>query len=267
MSEVAISEDQFSIYKKYFPFFSAYAFGVSGLYLWGFWSSFNVNVLQYIDIPGIVKTAIIPLLLAASSLAFGVFMGHFMRPEPETGEALNVFNNSKKVRFIRKYWREILVVWIFAGFVLWAFGNEHKWDYLSYFIATPVAIFLLGRNFMADVFPDRNFRITILFLVTLLVPMSYNFGLREASKIKNGDRYLYVISSTEFNNFAKPLVPQKNVRYIGQVNDFGFFYYPSIDAISVSKLKPGEYISFGYFERPKISAYDSIKSVWNQLWS
>lgn len=265
LSEVENSKDRFSIYKKYFPIFSAYAVCVSALYLWGFWTSFNVNILQYIDIPGIVKTAIFPLLIAASSLVFGVTLGHLLRPDQNSEARVNVIHNSRISKIIRKKWRGIFFFWVFFIFLVWFFGNKNKWEPLSVMVSIPMCVFLLGKNIADDVFPDRGVRVTAIFLITVLLPFSYVSGLREAEKIKNGVNYLYVISIVDFEGPKGPIVPNGCIRYIGQVAEFGFFYNPLNESISVSKLRPGDFLSFKHYETPRKNVFESLKAAWSKL--
>src|SRR5258707_5408740 len=53
---------------KEFPlvsFIVPYALVTSLLYLFGYWSSFQINILEYVSLPDVIKLAIYPLVIGA----------------------------------------------------------------------------------------------------------------------------------------------------------------------------------------------------------
>lgn len=62
---------------KQFPLFSfvvPYALVTSLLYLFGYWSSFQINILEYISLPDVIKLAIYPLVIGALLSLVGFYV-------------------------------------------------------------------------------------------------------------------------------------------------------------------------------------------------
>lgn len=264
LSEIEKYEDQFSVYKKYLPIFTAYAFCVSGLYQWGFWSSFNVNIFQYIDIPGIIKNSLFSLLLSMSSFFLGLVFGHFMQPLRNSEIDENAYN-SRLGRAMRQHWKMLLAFWIGFSFIVLIFGRETKWDLLSILIALPISIYLVNKEVMIDILPDRSIRITAVFFLIAAIPFSYSLGLRDAERIKSGENYLYVVSTIGLHDQISATSPESNARYLGQASDFGFFYNPLTEAVSISKLKPGDFLSLKHHKKYQNGVQDVLKWAWDGI--
>ncbi|MDN2701199.1 hypothetical protein O0881_04200 [Janthinobacterium sp. SUN100] len=233
--------------------------------MWGFWSSFNVNVLQYIDIPGVVKNSLFPLLFSMSSFVVGLVIGHFVQPLRNSEMDNDAYNSSFGRRCVNTG-EKYCFFWIVFSCVVLLFGRENKWDILSVLIALPVSIFLTGKNVLDDIFPERSIRVTAVFFFTVAIPFSYSLGLRDAEKIISGKNYLYVVSTIGLHDQVVPAVPDSNIRYLGQVSDFGFFYNPLNEVVSVSKLKPGDFLSFKHHKKYQKNIIEVFKWAWDGLW-
>jgi hypothetical protein len=55
----------------YLYFSSVYAVTVGVLYLWGYWSTFGVNILEYLSLADIVKTAAYPVASVFAIMGLG----------------------------------------------------------------------------------------------------------------------------------------------------------------------------------------------------
>lgn len=256
MSEDTKAEDFFSAFKKYVPFFSAYCICISGLFLWGFWSTFDVNIFQYIDIGGIVKTAALPLLVAGSGLLIFFSLGYFIHPRESKilllssplSEDLRVLD--KRFQSIESNYKRLLICWIFITVLVWIYPFAWKWDVVSFLMAVPVTILLNESNFANNIFRNGVVRTTLIMFLVFFVPFSFSFGLKESLNIKEGNNFNYIVSIGDAGHPSIVKDPKKTLRYVAQVNEFSFFYDPANDVVSIFKLKPGEAISFKNYKNP-----------------
>lgn len=59
----------------YVPWLSVYSITAGTLYLWGYWSKFNVNILEYIGLMDLAIAAAFPLLSAVVGIVGGMILG------------------------------------------------------------------------------------------------------------------------------------------------------------------------------------------------
>ncbi|MFC1562333.1 hypothetical protein ACFL4Q_04985 [candidate division KSB1 bacterium] len=63
--------------KKYLWLAAPYFIAVGLLYLWAYWSSFGINILEYAALSDVVKVAIIPVGSAFFFILIGFILGEF----------------------------------------------------------------------------------------------------------------------------------------------------------------------------------------------
>lgn len=271
MSEKPLSDDILDTFKKYLPFLSVYSIVISGLYLLGFWSHFDINIFQYIDISGIVKISVVPLLIASSGMILIFWFGYILFPEdsnliipprPEVGIL-------KKIDvifiFLESYDKEILIVWMLGTISILFFSFEWKWDVIPALIAMPIySIFFRKEYILKGSFGSLITRNILMAFVIFFVPLSFSYGLKEARKVKQGISYTYVISSGDEKNIFNNVDIGLKLRYIAQINEYSFFYDPKTDAVSVSKLRPGDQLILKY-HADHLSRLQRIRSNWNDI--
>lgn len=77
---------------KVIYFSTAYGFVVSMLYLFGYWSTFGINILEYIEISDVIKLSIYPILTSVGVNVAGFAIGDFIRRWAEETSVLKVKN-------------------------------------------------------------------------------------------------------------------------------------------------------------------------------
>lgn len=108
----AITEPKPSI--RYVYLVSGYSVLVCTLYLWGYWSTFNINILQYADVSSILKLAAFPLIVGLSGLMLGSVFGHLIFSNEPSDEGILAAQQSKFGQFVREYYDVISLVWVFV---------------------------------------------------------------------------------------------------------------------------------------------------------
>ena len=56
---------------------TSYGFVVSMLYLFGYWSTFDINILEYIKISDVIKISIYPIITTVGITIMGFIVGNF----------------------------------------------------------------------------------------------------------------------------------------------------------------------------------------------
>ncbi|RYF30216.1 MAG: hypothetical protein EOO23_05620, partial [Comamonadaceae bacterium] len=101
-----------------------YGFAVAILYLWGYWSPFDVNILEYVSLSDIVKTAAYPIVSVFVFLAIGAVAGDFffpVKPLQSGGGA-----NTKIGQLLRRLAPIIAVLYMVATVLVVIFGPIQK---------------------------------------------------------------------------------------------------------------------------------------------
>jgi hypothetical protein len=151
---------QFPLLSFVLPF----ALATSLLYLFGFWSSFQINILEYVSLPDVIKLAIYPLVIGAllSLLSFYV---NVMTLTPFTADPQKAFIivNRKVSKWIN--WIALLLVVAILFFL-----RTGTW-----YVTVGVLLgFLVSFNFVnVDIFkkyiPHASARKVILFSVSVIL--------------------------------------------------------------------------------------------------
>jgi hypothetical protein len=203
---------------------SAYFLSVAILFLWGYWAPFSVNVLEYVTLSDIVKTAAYPVASAFLFMAAGAVMGQMTFPQgflPPGGGA-----QSPAGRWLRKFGPQLLTLYALATLVLFIFGPIQKWLIAPMLVALPVTIILGELKVLSASLPHDATRSAILLLLVSLPLFAFGHGRIKANDIITGKSYSYTNSTIEGHTVAAEAEPSQRPRYIGRAGDLYFFYLP-----------------------------------------
>jgi hypothetical protein len=231
---------------KHFPLLSfvvPYALVTSLLYLFGYWSSFQINILEYVSLPDVIKLAIYPLVIGAL-LSLVVFF------VPLT---LTSFTADPEKAFIpipHKYagWTNWAVFLLLLAMLFQRTGS-------GYVTAGILLGFLVSFNFvnaekLKNYIPHPTARKVILFLLCTILFTSYGRGKENAERILNGKRYKTVSTSifkekgTGVFNDKKLLEGMDKLKYVGTAGDYFFFISMDNSRTFVAKYSDFHFIEF-----------------------
>jgi hypothetical protein len=199
-----------------------YAIAVSTLYLWGYWGSFQINVLEYISISDIVKGTIYPLGSAFAFLALGVILGEVLSPDIQPGGGADTAVG----KFLNK-WATLLFLSFLLSLVLLAvLGPVRKWQVLPYLFALAIYIPLKSSDFLRAELKSDGARSVSIYLLTALIPFAYGRGAIEADGILTGTNYSYPTTAIPYAPSSAGASPSVRIRYIGKAGDRYVFFDP-----------------------------------------
>lgn len=121
------------------------------------------------------------------------------------------------------------------------------------------------KKFAADIIPDRNQRSAVIFLFLMAVPYSYSSGLRAAALIESGARFSYVITPIDGIEIAGDSIPERRVRFLGQVSDHIFFFNPVDQSVSIGKADEKKIMTLKAFSKSEETAHDWLLRIWRAL--
>jgi hypothetical protein len=204
---------------------SAYGLAVALLYLWGYWSPFDVNILEYVSLSDVVKTAVYPIGSVFVFAAIGAVAGEVLFPTgfmPPGGGA-----NTKAGRTLRKIGPLFLALYALSILLLLYLGPVRKWNILPVMVAVPVSLALKEAGILREILVSDRVRTVVLFLLAALPPFAYGRGAIRADEVKAGSSFTYVVSSIEGYPVDAGAKPFARPRYVGRAGDQYFLFMPA----------------------------------------
>ncbi|MES2885580.1 MAG: hypothetical protein V4709_12285 [Pseudomonadota bacterium] len=226
---------------------SVYFVAVGVLYLWGFWSSFGINILEYVDLADIVKTTAYPITAVGVLVALGALLGSGLATGgslPEGGG-----RNTRLGRLLNWLSPFLLASYI-IGTALWILlGPVEKWKYLPVLLGVPVYVKARQARLLAETIPDDNFRSIVVFVLAILPATAYGQGALNAEKIRSGVAFTYSISQLPGYPAKSDALTQP--RLIGRAGDHTFFFDPVQDAVLVAEIDADSALVLMRYKKPQ----------------
>lgn len=210
----------------YIPWITAYGIAAGALYLWGYWSKFNVNILEYIGLLDLATAATFPLLSAIAGLVGGAVLGQLFTsksPSPGSGAETSVgrflVRNVKPLLFV--YLMIVLVGFSFLG------DPDSRALVVPLAIAPLISITLASQTkYLSDVITDPNIRTTAISILPLVICAAFGYGRLAAARIADGTEYLSVDRQALLDLPARYLRQPGDFKYLGRTKDFNFILGP-----------------------------------------
>src|SRR5258708_4462422 len=185
MSDISIEEVNDIKYKFLFIAIIPFLTICAGLYHIGYWSTFDINILQYLDISDLIKSFIYPFISSVIVYFLGYLIEAFLFPKNSTlWRTFNVITEdeykSKPFRI-----RRAIGYIISTLFCLWLifYGGNEKWFLIPFFLSIVVGNILNSRQFLSSLIPEINLRANLVYTILLIPFLSFGFGKGESMKI------------------------------------------------------------------------------------
>jgi hypothetical protein len=183
--------------------------------LWhlGYWSTFEINILQYLSISDIIKSFVYPFLssvfvsliiyLVVNYLPIVIYkLNYFSRfPSSTTNNSIvkpkrywsGSGKDTKLGKFLNKHTLLFLFIYCNLIGVIYLFGNEMKWGILPIFISLPLGIYLSHKEYFIRIISDPDIRSFILTFIVILPLFSFFLAKRESLAIHDNAKYKVVL--------------------------------------------------------------------------
>ncbi len=211
----------------------AYTLVITGLYLFGYWGRFGLNVLEYIGVGDIVSHALMPILATIATTILGLAIGMVAAHGAPGGGADTIIG-----RFSRTHWRPLVILDLVAMGFLARFGREPVQWFLIVVLTMPLGDLLTHHDFFIAQMPNPLVRARLLNLSLGLAALFFAIGRVQAGEVLDGKGSLFVDvagSGLELKSDAS-----HPVSYVGHVADF-FVVYDSANSqvvfLNAQKIK------------------------------
>lgn len=212
------------------PAVTAYSVLVGMAYLWGYWHSFGINIMDYLGVSDILMASAWPLLSLCCSLLFGMFIGG--------NGSINPSKNDKNFLggALIWYWTHLRDVHFFLIFLIWVLDVPNKWFLIALLGGVPVAVYVNLQFWMESLPIPRRLRIGLVMFLVMLPPGAISLGQSSAENIQLG-RFCQVVYS-DVVGIPLPVETkiEARLRLIGQRGDTLFMWLPQERRAVITKF-------------------------------
>lgn len=196
---------------KYLWMTPPYIFTVGILYLWGYWSSFEINVFEYAGFSDLIKVAIIPVGSVFIFTLIGFLLGEYtVIPISKTaGDERN--DSVFKYFMVKTKWFWIIIYWSLLIFTI-LINHPEKWKILP-LVAVGVPYFFLKKSKFLIELTNESVRSFLIISISMLPIFSFCQGKQNAYKIINNSQYM----------FTPSIAGLQHAKYLGHVAEYIFF--------------------------------------------
>lgn len=192
-----------------------YLITVAICYLFGYWGSFNINVLEYISFADVAKLAIFPLIASLVFSFAGILLVQVVLvPDFPVGGG----NSTKIGTFGLKHWRWLISLLIFITIIVITYGNEPQKWFLVAMLISMLSTHLTHIEWIKQIIPNPQIRATTLFLILFLPTTSFAYGKQKAYFVKTGQSGQFVdITRSKLTLIGDKKNPVAYLGFLGNV--------------------------------------------------
>lgn len=240
---------------SYLYFSSIYFVSIGVLFLWGYWTTFNVNILEYLSLTDVVKYTAFPIAISVISsgvsAAFGGIIGNSINSIAGQDGAKNSRLGLSIRKFVSKLSPLPMVLYLCGTVWLWLFGPTYKWLLLPFLIAVPLVSFAMKHGLFATLIRHDGNRLAVMLVLATLPGLSYNQGFVKATSILEGESFSYVASKVEGVDVGDNAPPNERPRFLGHAGDFLFFFLPDKEALVIRHIDATMTLQLKQFTSPR----------------
>ena len=222
-------------FPKYLSFAAPYGLFVAVLYLFAFWGTFKLNILEFVGFADLAKLALYPLAASFLFLLAGVAISELVIGDSfPTGGG----TDAKIGRFGRKHWRLLIAIYILLIFALVLFvRNPFKWIVIASLLSF-LSMALTHLNIFISLIPNPRARGNILFLLILIPGFAFAYGKIEANAITQG--YAPYFVDAKSSKLQLSTVPDEPISYFGYMAENFILYENATKKIIFIPIKGRE---------------------------
>jgi len=185
-------------------------------YLWGYWGTFNIEIIEHIDLGSLMVIATVPLLGMAIMMLVAVSMASILsidlRSDPKRAQS----GNATGIRsFIRP--EAIYTLSLLGIIIIVVIGGVAQWLLLAIPFAFFTTTFIVFNNIFEGYAINKRDLFFAVLIATLLPSLAFGFGKTKGLLIEQGIDFKKVISA---NNL--PINANSDFRYLGSAGEYAF---------------------------------------------
>lgn len=239
------------------------AFGtvVSALYLFGFWSTFEINILQFISIADILKLGIYPAVFGLMSFTIGAIIGTIL-PQNET-KAVNKekkeISKSERINsFVEKHFNKVFIIAQLIFILILFFAKDsYVWIAGAILFTFVITLIVKEPKILEKLIPNSKVRGFLFFILIGFNLLSFAVGKRDAYNILEA-KSVKVINPKIFKEYGSEALKKKGLfegeetlKFIGIAGDYYFFIKMDNSKIYTVKYSDLHFLELIPYVKPK----------------
>jgi|GEM_PF-3439729 len=215
--------------KPYIYLLFVYFTAIGILYLWGYWSTFDINILEYMSLSDIIRTSASSIILLLIPYAF---MAYIFLPHKKTDQIPSTKVEKNKIQlFFIKYSFALYIAAFTALSIYQATISSAFYLLGPAFLLIAVSVHLNIKNHLNKIIYNSDLGWLLIYSLFMLPLAAYAEGNSKAENIIKGKNYEYIISKSP---------EDKSNRLIGHAGNFIFFFNPSNQSVLITKIQDGQ---------------------------
>ena len=217
-----------------------------GLWHLGFWSTFDINFLQYINLTDIIKSFVFPFITATGYVLIGFIATtlanyHDRLDNPES-LVFGMGSNTPFGKFLNKNVEIIVFLYIFGITVFAITGGQIKYLLIPFLIASPLSIYLTNRNYLFKSILSPDLRSAAITFVIILPLMSFCFAKMQSLDIYENKSFKKIveIGTNDSENIDNIL----GLKYLGSTSSQAFLTDSANNQITILNMSITSYIKY-----------------------
>lgn len=213
--------------QKFLAVLTPYSLVISLLYLFGYWSSFGVNVLEYIAVSDVLKSALYPLLYASASIVIGVGISNLLIAPMTKTIPPGAGKDLPEAKYVRGlFWGVFLLLILAILYIIFFESGLTRWLSIGTLFMLPATLIVGDALFAEEYIKDKKKRSTIVNAMLFVLILSFGWGAMDAEKVKKSDQVVIINGKKSENS------------YVGWAGNFLFLWNQNKNSI-VAKNKSG----------------------------
>lgn len=227
-----------------------YFIAVGVLYLWGYWPTFGINIVGYMNLTDVLKLTGYPVVSSFLFVVLGVVVGELVGFHHALPAGAG--RDTPTGRVLHRLAPFLAAGYALGTLALLVFGPARKWLVLPMLFAIPIYLAANRRGIFAALLPNDVTRSVVIFLLAVLPTFAYGRGKLEAAAILDGTEYQYVAAGTVAGlTVPDPSNPANRIKYLGQVNEYVFLLLPDNATTVVVRFDKTDGLQLRRFPRPR----------------
>lgn len=163
--------------------------------LWhiGYWSTFDINILQYITVGEIIKSFIIPFLSSGIIFLITYFTINYVTIADNINKTDKYFSGKGKDTRVGRYLNKnkyfFLTCYFVLLFFIYLFASHPKWLFLPLLLAIPIGIILSHQQLFINIIPHPDLRYFVLTLFVYLPLLSFGLSKYNGLNVRDNIKY------------------------------------------------------------------------------
>ncbi|MGR5094248.1 hypothetical protein ACPV5O_14515 [Vibrio maritimus] len=183
--------------QKVLGILTPYSITTSLLYLFGYWGSFDVNILDYIALSDVVKAALYPLLYSSILVIVVIIVGNMLTMPLEKHMPAGAGKNLPEAKYFRfLLWFFNLVFSAVILYTIFFVAGLSRWFSIAAFSMLFIPSIIGDAHFASDFIGHRKTRVIVLNIMMGVLVYSFGWGAINAKGVKEDTKTVIINETT-----------------------------------------------------------------------